>query len=73
MIDVVEPSQFVQGSLLAGMGVGEKGVVVDREQRRTVDVLVGEGVWGVVCAGIGGLVVNGDEQLFQREATANAC
>lgn len=44
MIDVVEPSQFVQGSLLAGMGVGEKGVVVDREKRRTVDVLVGEGV-----------------------------
>jgi hypothetical protein len=44
MIDVVEPSQFVQGSLLAGMGVGEKGVVVDREKWRTVDVLVGEGV-----------------------------
>lgn len=44
MIDVVEPSQFVQGSLLAGMGDAEKGAVVDREKRRTVDVLVGEGL-----------------------------
>lgn len=43
MIDVAEPSQFVQGSLLAEMGE-ERGVVVDREKRRTVEVLVGEGV-----------------------------
>ncbi len=44
MLDVAEPSQFAQGSLLAAIGEPERGVVIDREKRRTVDVMVGEGV-----------------------------
>ena len=44
MLDVAEPSQFAQGSLLAAIEEPESGVVIDREKRRTVNVMVGEGM-----------------------------